>query len=111
MDKYIKANRLTKELQSFILSFGLPPDSYASGLQRAKIIIERQPAADVQEVKHAHWILKSYYTVEGICLENVICCSNCGIEYNREMVRDLLDSDKVFDYCPYCGAKMDEKGE
>ena len=54
------------------------------------------PIADVAPVVHAHWIHKEYIQnnmVIGIVGE----CSNCG------KVR-LIDN-----YCPNCGAKMDEE--
>lgn len=47
------------------------------------------PAADVQEVRHGHWI-------EDRTEPLGYRCSVCG----KGMCR--------FDFCPYCGAKMDE---
>ena len=56
-------------------------------------IIEKQPTADVVEVKHGEWIYNvKYYS-----------CSICaGKRFNL-----LLGTDA--EYCPYCGAKMDLK--
>ena len=57
------------------------------------IYIEDCPTADVQEVKHGRW--EDNYvgdSIEGLyCTE---CGEICGCE---------------FDYCPNCGAKMDEE--
>ena len=49
-------------------------------------------AADVASVIHAHWIK---YPDCGVTK-----CSNCGWS-----IEECWDSD----YCPHCGAKMDEK--
>lgn len=58
-------------------------------------LIERQPTADVEEVKHGEWILHDYAEVIEHCAIPNYECSVCGI-WKRE------DSD----YCPDCGAKM-----
>ena len=55
-------------------------------------MIEDMPAADVAPVIHAHWIR---YPDCGVTK-----CSNCGWS-----IEECWDSD----YCPHCGAKMDEK--
>ena len=52
--------------------------------------IDRIPTADVEPVRHGHWIW----------LENssnvwIAKCSNCGLV------------EKYWKYCPRCGAKMD----
>ena len=52
-------------------------------------------ATDVEEVKHAHWIPKKLGDCE---------CSNCHEEYG--VCGGLLGD---YNYCPGCGAKMDEK--
>ena len=60
-----------------------------------------QTAADVAPVIHAHWIeqedgnLDTYYT-----------CSSCKEDF------DLIAGtpcENLYNYCPSCGAKMDEK--
>ena len=60
-------------------------------------IIEDLPTADVQEVKHAHWIPKKLGDCE---------CSNCHEEYG--VCGGLLGD---YNYCPNCGAKMDKEDE
>lgn len=58
--------------------------------------LDEVPTADVQEVKHAHWEKENeYFTV----------CSNC-----EEIA--LADHSYILsNYCPNCGAKMDEVTE
>ncbi len=56
-------------------------------------IVKMQTAADVVEVKHGEWI--EYQT------PNIICCSECDWGTGVD--------EKIFNYCPNCGAKMDLK--
>ena len=63
--------------------------------------IESQHTADVQEVKHGHWIekdLDNFRKVECSCS----ICGWSGVE-NYDSYVDIHD----FEFCPYCGAKMD----
>ena len=62
-----------------------------------KFDIENFPNADVAPIVHAHWISKNPHGYEWIFV-----CSNC----------DYIDGYPFNDrsnYCPNCGAKMDEK--
>ena len=63
--------------------------------------ISDMPGADVAPVVHGHWIeqedgnLDTYYT-----------CSSCKEDF------DLIAGtpcENLYNYCPSCGAKMDEK--
>ena len=58
-------------------------------------MLEKQPHADVQEVKHAKWPLVSTYRDEEGYLNDIFRCSNCHIPF-----------DENTRYCPCCGAKM-----
>ena len=54
---------------------------------------EYTPAADVAPVVHGRWV---EYQIPPI-----VCCSNC------DWATDVKE--KNFQYCPNCGAKIDEK--
>ena len=69
---------------------------------------------DAVPVIHAHWD----------CIENVFSyegtfdgyeCSHCHKMFLDDMCQnngsDYVDAKKDFKYCPFCGAKMDEKTE
>ncbi len=57
------------------------------------------PTADVQEVRHAEWVLQENKHPEAVC-------SNCG----REVVYQIVNNRWEFEnYCPHCGAKMDKE--
>lgn len=60
------------------------------------------PMQDVQPIKHAHWIDEELELGEDFCLYK---CSNCGEEFQ---LMDGTPNDNDYDYCPHCGAKMDE---
>ena len=58
-------------------------------------ILNQFPVADVTPVRHGRWVEKEKYTF-GIMYD----CSLCE---NR-----ILDNGHSWNYCPSCGAKMDE---
>ena len=58
-------------------------------------IIDDCEEADVQPIVHAKWIDNAHGS-------DFFGCSNCGFIYS------YWDYDK-YEYCPHCGAKMDEK--
>jgi hypothetical protein len=72
-----------------------------AGIADIANLINDQPAADVVEVRHGEWIKKEdeYYV-----------CSECG--RTRPYNRYTYSIDNwVCNYCRWCGAKMDGKGE
>ena len=69
--------------------------AWAKGLEPSQYI-EIISAADVAPVVHGRWIEKEKYTF-GIMYD----CSLCE---NR-----ILDNGHPWNYCPNCGAKMDEE--
>lgn len=50
-------------------------------------LIDEQPTVDAEPVRHGKWIIEDGH----------VCCSECG------------EISKEFNYCPYCGARMDEE--
>lgn len=64
-------------------------------------ILEEQPTADVVEVVHGEWdILTDEYDCE------YVRCSACNEEF-YPMDEDTVD--RLYNYCPECGAKMNGK--
>ena len=59
--------------------------------------ISDMPAADVAPVRHGRWIDKGEYAV---CAE---CGGRSGTQYDGVEPIPLMTQ-----FCPYCGAKMDE---
>ena len=61
------------------------------------------PKADVTEVKHGRWI-KGVDETFGC---EYVSCSKCGEElYPAE---NTFTFDTFYNFCPYCGAKMDKE--
>ena len=101
-DKLIAVNVKIRKTGEFIGEIDLCPTCYE------KILMENEkykteeyeiitaPDADVHEVKHGHWFKPSEMS------ENI--CSNC-----KRSTKTLFGI--LSDYCPNCGAKMDEKEE
>lgn len=87
MEEYVAKSILKKELNIANLHSGI--------IDALQNIVDEIPAANVQEVKHAHWIPKQYPF--GDCE-----CSNCHEAYG--ICGGLLGD---YNFCPNCGAKMD----
>ena len=66
----------------------------ALGMADVEDIIDDLPTADVQPVKRGRWF--------HINDEGIVYCSEC----NNEAYWDTDYGQQLFDYCPYCGAKM-----
>lgn len=63
-------------------------------------VIANMPVADVEPVKHGHWIATEYYNPSEFGEEEAYTfkCSECGNAYHSAM---------GMSYCMDCGAKMD----
>ncbi len=61
-------------------------DEFCEGVRFALEEIDKLPTADVVEVKHGEW------DINGEFCQCSVCDNFAGYDY---------------DYCPYCGAKMD----
>ena len=63
-------------------------------------IVNEIPVADVEPVKHGHWIVTEYYNPSEFGEEKAYTfkCSECGNAYHSTM---------GMSYCMDCGAKMD----
>ena len=48
--------------------------------------IDEQPTIDAEPVHHGKWVIEDGH----------VCCSECG------------EISKEYNYCPYCGARMDK---
>ncbi len=71
--------------------------------------IEEHIAADVQEVKHGRWMDGKYFPFtpkKGTQGFQTATCSRCNITQSVNTYREKV----MFNYCPYCGAKMDGRG-
>ena len=86
MPEYIEREAAIKELMNDA------PEQVGYSREDAADCIRYMDAADVAPVIHAHWIR---YPDCGVTK-----CSNCGWS-----IEECWDSD----YCPNCGAQMDEK--
>lgn len=71
-------------------------EDYVKGYGEAMDDLADVPAADVQEVKHAHWVHYGEYAE----------CSNCEHDTN-DFYYDKNDKIVWPHYCGNCGAKMD----
>lgn len=78
---------------------------YQQGVFRDEI--EEMPAVDAVPVRHGKWIIRDnpgtgWYR---------ITCSECGedVTSTAPCIGFFPNAKVVWDYCPYCGARMDEE--
>ena len=70
--------------------------AYADGWNAAIKVIETAPTVDAVEVIHSKWLEK----------KDGFACSNCGKRAGSKYGSRYA---YLSNYCPHCGAKMDEK--
>ena len=80
------------KLRQDVLDWEDCPNGFSDTYDKARIIdeINYQPTLDVEPVRHGKWIYTGFMEVK---------CSDCG-----NVFHELEDTN----YCPNCGAKMDE---
>ena len=108
MPRYINKDILLHKLQErcdkLSEQYGTEDDytrGYGAAIDAIDIIALKE-TADVQEVRHGKWrykLLDNFKKVECTCTH----CGWRGVD-NYDSYVDISD----FEYCPNCGAKMDE---
>ena len=66
---------------------------------------------DVSEVQHGEWVLDTNYTGKH---KEIYVCSVCNRYQSKKISGSYRDNPNKMNYmffCPFCGAKMDGKGE
>lgn len=105
MSKYIDADslyeRLEQRYRQIVEKYAdLDAQQYIMGFGEAVNALKNEPAADVQEVKHAKWVHYGEYAQ----------CSNC--EHVTDDICYEGDNDSGYytvlpHYCSNCGSKME----
>lgn len=81
------------------------PKGFLNDLNVPKILewLKSQPTADVQKVKHGHWIPSS----DGVCPIRCSKCNTPALWVHGEDDFGYAERRYASHFCPYCGAKMD----
>lgn len=90
--KYIRADLFMNKIAG---------SAFFSAAEKGKIraAIEEEPGEDIKPVVHAHWVAcEDEY-------EDEYKCSACG----GTQFFAMTPQDEGWEYCPHCGAKMDEE--
>ena len=90
--KYIDADKLWNRLISV-------SENDWVGFDTIDEVLSGMPAADVAEVRHGRW--KEEF--DGI--DTIYECSVCGEQF---VTLEGTPADNLWNYCPNCGAKMEE---
>ena len=95
--RLIDADNIQDELAALILYSAGTPEGEC--VDYAHNLIDAQPTIDVEPVKHAHVVW-----TESNTSHKTQCCSNCHRTF-------ISRPDETIEFCPHCGAKMDEEKE
>ena len=96
IDSYIVKNEVDATFEKLVDDYA--GTSFIAGIYTAMSNINAIPAADVEPVIHAHWIV--FIDEQG---NRHMKCSNCGQYWS------MAQNAKTFKRCFACGAKMDEQ--
>lgn len=96
MAEYIEREPLRDELLNISIDISnLYNCGILEGLDRATKRLNEQPAADVAPVRHGRWEHNSDFPDRFICY-------GCGAMFDM-----WKHEQRLFNFCPNCGAKMD----
>ena len=102
MPKYIDADKIERFIRR---DEWQTPDERWRPESEFGAFIDALPAEDVAQVVHAKWVgIEFDGYADGNPVYDVFECSNCGHEHYGEY-------DSLTEYCPDCGARMDEEEE
>lgn len=113
MRRYIDADEFAKHIKS-----GTPVIFDNTTTNEIIFALDTEPRVDAEPVVHAHWVLNPNGMDYGI---SAWTCSRCG--GRNDMIPPFIPTNKggyvpknpnIFagsNYCPHCGAKMDEVSE
>ena len=87
MVRMIDADALMRDIEQYHLSNG-----------KFQHWIELQPTVDAVPVRHGKWIHEVRYTIDSLHSYQQYRCSECDMTYITNT-----------NYCPNCGARMDEE--
>ena len=73
---------------------------YGMGVGDCIEIIEKMPTVDAEPVRHGKW--------KNDCM-GVLRCSECNTQAPWKYGKDYIDYRWKANYCPNCGARMDEE--
>lgn len=77
-------------------------DDYVAGVCHSINAVDRMPTTD--QVKHGHWIPVH---ANSMGYAEAYMCSCC----EKRVYLAFYDTECDYEYCPHCGAKMDEEDE
>lgn len=103
MVRYVDADKLKQDLVDLYDFAKWDPREIHFSLFDMVANIDGEPTADVAPVVHAHWEI-IYESSAGVTDAR---CSNCG--YESLAYENDVHTDENCNYCPCCGAKMDEE--
>ena len=106
MDDFTRKEYIEREAVCYQLFKQTTIDGHPRAIKRAAKIVADFPAADVAPVRHGRWI--------NICgdRESPRQCSECLQDFDYiDGICYLVSGQRLPQYCPNCGARMDGDGD
>lgn len=103
MDGYVNKKDVFNEI---VDSYHIRTDIQFKALREA---LDKVSMADVAPVRHAHWIEKEHPQYPDIYNSSYFCsyCNSKAPSYYLDYSHEIIS--EKWDYCPNCGAIMDEE--
>lgn len=106
--RYINANDLKDTLDYYISEAGWTAAHNEALTWVKDEFIDAERTADVASVVHGKWVEPSYKRKKaGICGSTDAMAGKCRCSVCRHE-EPVFEEYPKYNYCPYCGAKMDE---
>ena len=103
MDEYIKREEIRRAYEKLARSY-MHGEPYIADWKLDEMI-EELPASDVVPVRHGQWI-DNIESGEYLCS----ACNENALSFRKDTIYGVnLYEVCLTDYCPNCGAKMDEE--
>ena len=108
MDDYISRqtaiNALMNDIEPFVIVEPGTTCVIGAGIKDSDVIkmLEAMPSADVQPVRHGHWVYgEDDYGIDGYH------CNKCGFFVPWDYTHKFINFIEDYHYCPHCNARMD----
>lgn len=111
MVEYLDRDKIMKILQRYSTQNGSSLGLHSGAIDCAMEEIERVPTADVEPVRHEHWVPIGEREIFRFYGAFDVPQSETKMEYSCSTEECWIQTTYRYPFCPGCGAKMDGRKE